>query len=192
MRKGVEAISLIILFLLAGWVSPAIADGPWQAQVVDAETKQPLEGVVVLAVWDKHMRGFGVHGDLGYGESEEVLTDKDGRFTIAARSSFTLNPFVYLKDPEFLIFKSGYGRAVWPEYKNAEQWPKEKREQLNSYARLFQLDGIVIEMSRLRTLDERKEYLGKARIGFLTVPREKTPLLQDAITVERRAVGYRD
>jgi len=179
MRSTLVTMSLSSLLVVTGQVPLAMADGPWRAQIVDAETKHPLEGVVILAVWTRNVRTFG--GPSGeYHDSQEVLTDKEGRFTIAARSFFSLNPLVFFRGPHFLIFKPGYGRALWPGGKQREIWPEEKP------------DDIIIELPRLRTLEERKGYLGKVGVGFSTVPPEKTPLLEKAIKEERKAMGYRD
>ena len=190
-RCSFLVVSLTALLLLTAEVLPAAASGPWRAQIVDAETKQPLEGVVALAVWYKATRTFGGPSEE-YHDSEEVLTDKEGRFTIAARSFFSLNPLVFFKGPEFLIFKPGYGRAIWPGYQDYNQWPQERRKALGTFDKLLQLDGIVLELPRLKTLEERKEYVGRVWIGFATVPLERTPLLNKVIKEERRAVGYQD
>ncbi len=178
-RFGLAVVTLSSLILFA-WAGPRVATaaGPWKAQIVDAETKQPLEGVVVLAVWTRHVRSFGGPSSEYY-DSQEVLTDKEGRFTIAPRSFFSLNPLVFYRGPRFLIFKPGHGRAVWPGGRKGEVWPEGS------------LESIVIAMARLRTLEERREYLKDVRSGFVTVPLDRTPLLEGAITEERRAVGYR-
>jgi len=107
---------LLLLWALA--VLPACA-GPVtysaesiEAWVVDAETKQPIEGAVVVAHWvlegptlvDIKVRQA---GDLVV---LEAVTDKDGRFHFPGwgpirhwgRSRLTY------KDPELIIFKSGY------------------------------------------------------------------------------------
>lgn len=173
-------LTLLIAAISAGvWPARGEAAGPWKAQVVDAETRQPLEGVVVLAMWTRHVRTFGGPSQEYY-DSEEVLTDTEGRFTIGARSFFSLNPLVFFRGPRFLIFKPGYGRAIWPGGMQRETWPEGN------------VASIVIEMPRLRTPKERREYLGVFRGGFLATPREKMPLLEKAIAEERRAVGYRD
>lgn len=179
--------------LVAGAVTAARAAGPWRAQLVDAETKAPLEGVVVVALWTKHIRGPG-GASSEYYDSEEVLTDREGRFTIQPRSFFSLNPLVYFKGPKFVIFKPGYGQEVWPGYKEADQWPEEKRKALGLYENLLQLDGIVLQMPRWRTLEARKKYIEMFYIPTgLSLNREKIPLLEKAVTEEeQRAVGYGD
>jgi len=171
-------------------LSRAEAAGPWQAQVVSAETKQPLEGVVVLAWWTRHVRSFGGPSEE-YRDSQEVLTDKDGRFTIASRWFFSLNPLVFFRGPFFTMFKSSYEQFGWPGYQGSERWSKEKRDELRTAAQLLQLDGIVLEMPRLEDVEQRKEYLGKLEGAYLVVPLERRPRLQRAIEEERRALGYR-
>src|SRR5882672_9333698 len=146
--------------------APAQAAGPWQAQVVSAETKQPLEGVVVLAWWTRHVRSFGGPSE-DYRDSQEVLTDKDGRFTIESRWFFSLNPLVFYRGPFFAMFKSGYGDYEWPGYAGSESWPKEKREALQTAAGLLQLEGIVLEMPALLSAVQRKEYLKHIEIQVL-------------------------
>jgi hypothetical protein len=123
-----------------GALPSAEAAGPWQAQVVSAETKQPLEGVVVLAWWTRHVRSFGGPSEE-YRDSQEVLTDKDGRFTIESRWFFSLNPLVFYRGPFFAMFKSGHGDFEWPGYAGSETWPREKRESLQNAAGLMQLEA---------------------------------------------------
>src|SRR5262245_46737233 len=189
-RGLARAIPVLLIALTALTpFAPADAAGPWQAQVVGAETKQPLDGVVVLAWWTRHVRSFGGFSE-DYRDSQEVLTDRDGRFTIESRWFFSLNPLVFFRGPFFEMFKSGYGDYEWPGYQGSETWPKEKREALRTEAQLLQLDGIVLEMPRLSTADQRKEYLKRLGVAIVTVPVEKRPLLQKALEDERKALGY--
>ena len=185
-----RALVLVVYAVLALQTSPTVAEaaGPWQAQVVDAETKQPLAGVVVLAWWTRHVRSFGGPSEE-YRDSQEVLTDKDGRFTIAPRSFWSLNPLVFFRGPFVTMFKPAYGRFRWPGYEGAETWPKEKRESLRTAAQLLQLEGIVLEMPRLQTAEQRKEYLKRLDVGALVVPLDKQPLMRQAIAEERRSLG---
>jgi hypothetical protein len=83
---------------------------PIDARVIDAETKQPLEGVVVTANWQLEYGTYG--GDVPAGQLMvmEAVTDKDGRFhfsgwgpKLAIRSH--LSPDL---DPQIILFKSGY------------------------------------------------------------------------------------
>src|SRR5439155_24431737 len=182
MRKS----ALVVLFCLIPSLPDAEAAGPWQAQVVSAETKQPLDGVVVLAWWTRHARSFGGPSEE-YRDSQEVLTDRDGRFAIASRSFFSLNPLVFFRGPFIGMFKSGHGDFGWPGYERSVTWSKEKREALRTAAQLLQLDGIVLEMPRLQSAQQRRGYQNKLEIHILAVPLEQRPIMQKATVEERRA-----
>jgi hypothetical protein len=164
---------------------PTSAAGPSQAQLVDADTKEPLEGAVVVAVWWKATRTLGGPSEE-YHDSVELLTDPQGRFRVEARTFHSLNPLVFFRGPDFLIFKPGYGRAVWPGY---ETLPTAERRRVNQYAALLQRPKIVLEAPRLRTVDGRREYLKDVKSGFSAVPPASTPLLHQALEAERQAVG---
>jgi len=135
------------------------------------------------------VRSFGGFSE-DYRDSQEVLTDRDGRFTIESRWFFSLNPLVFFRGPFVAMLKPGYGDYEWPGYKGSETWPKEKREALRTEAQLLQLDGIVLEIPALVDADQRKEYLKHLEVRVLTVPHDRRPLLQKAIQAERRTLGY--
>ena len=181
-------VVLVSLMVLGG--SRADAAGPWQAQVVASDTKQPVEGVVVLAWWTRNVRSFGGFSE-DYRDSQEVLTDKDGRFTIEPRWFFSLNPLVFFRGPFVAMFKPGYGDYEWPGYRGSETWPKEKREALRTEAQLLLLEGIVLEMPLLVSVGQREEYLKHLSGRISGVPLDKRPLMQEAVREERKTLGYR-
>jgi hypothetical protein len=190
-RRRTRLVFLIVPMLPLA-VQPTVeAAGPWQAQVVSADTKQPLEGVVVLAWWTRHVRSFGGPSEE-HRDSQEVLTDKDGRFTIESRWFFSLNPLVFFRGPFVAMFKSGYGDYEWPGYEGSETWPKEKREALRTEAQLLQLDGIVLEMPRLLTVGERAEYLKHLSGRISGIPLDRRPQMQKAVVEERKALPQGD
>src|SRR4029077_13907389 len=61
----------LVLTMLAGCgpISPLFAGGPYKGKVIDAETKAPIVGAVVLAVWYRGAPGLGhaSHGFFGCG-----------------------------------------------------------------------------------------------------------------------------
>src|SRR5207253_10744306 len=101
-------VALLSMVCLMASVSRVESAGPWHAQVVGAETKQPLEGVAVLAWWTRHVRSFGGPSEE-YRDSQAVLTDRDGRFAIASRSLMSLNPRVFVRGPGIGKSKTGPG-----------------------------------------------------------------------------------
>jgi len=88
---------------------------PISAQVVDADTKEPIEGVVVVAAWE-------LKGGLEGGNFEgvmtvmETVTDQSGHFHFAGWGPKGKPSYIrWYEDarlksesPEFFLFKSGY------------------------------------------------------------------------------------
>ena len=182
---------VLIFAILLGMRPWAEAAGPWQAQVVSADSKQPLEGVVVLAWWTRHVRSLGGPSEE-YRDSQEVLTDMDGRFTIESRWFFSLNPLVFFRGPFIAMFKSGYGDYGWPGYAGSETWPPEKRKALQTEAQLLQLDGIVLEMPVLPNTEQRAKYLADLSGRISGVSHDRCPLMHEATMEERKALESRD
>jgi hypothetical protein len=144
---------------------PAETVRPRIAQVVDADTGQPVQGAIVLIVfylWPE--RGFGNFPvSKVFRDSREAFTDQDGRFAVDgpfdSRSSGT---------ERVHIFKPGYGpwrfrgqegapknplRAPNPlqAIREHEAWVRQSWER-------FTTTGVVIELRPLRTREERLKY----------------------------------
>ena len=110
MSRIIFLSTMFLLIISSHAFPPSLkALGPWKGQVVDAETKQSLQGVTVIAVWYKHWPDFDGLPAFGYVGSEQVITDKDGRFTIKAPSFIASDPII-LEQPELHFFKPGYER----------------------------------------------------------------------------------
>lgn len=75
--------------------------------VVNAETKQPLEGVIVTANWELS-NAFGA--PVGQMMAMESVTDASGRFYFPAWGPKFRPPNAIIKDqdPQLVLFKSGY------------------------------------------------------------------------------------
>lgn len=177
---------LLVMFFLAispgTWLAVGEAAGPWKAQVVDAETGRPLEGVVVVAVWLKMTRTFGGPSPKFY-DAEEVVTGPDGLFIISWRWAFTLNPFTYIDEAEFTIFKPGYGewgvRGWRPEWDGL------------STAELLEKKDIVIELPPLKTREERLRFYDSLRRSSFAPP-DRTKRLDEAVKMERAYLGFQN
>lgn len=200
MRRRARAPIVVALWiaLIAAW--PTIArggamdetwgKGPWRAQIVDAETKQPLEGVVVLAIWNERYPSPGGWAGGGYFDSEEVVTGADGRFTIR-RPKTSLNPITMIKRPEFYIFKAGYGRWRFqgePEWKDL-WWEERERQYQEALQRFNSEAGVVLEMLPLKTHKDRVEFIGGVRTPMPDVPRDRVQRYLHAIDDERVTLG---
>jgi hypothetical protein len=166
---------------------PVISEsaGPWKGQVVDKDSGKPLEGAVVLARWEKRYTSFvGEMGGNQYYDSEEVVTDAEGRFVISARQTWTLNPLSEIYGPEFFIFKSGYGR--W-QFRDFDSWGLKdaivSAERTRAEWRRFTEEGAVLELPPLKTIEQRLEFVRAMRPHG--VPSDRMMKYLDAINRER-------
>jgi len=111
MRIRLGIVLIALLLLVNG------CQGSMTGVVVDAETEKPIEGAVVLVEWTKKTGLGGFYSTSSY-KVVEVLTDKDGRFSVSG----VLNPFV--DEPDLTIYKKGYvawnNQIIFPDYRNRE------------------------------------------------------------------------
>ena len=119
---------------------------PIEAWVVDAETKKPLEGVIVVAHWQ--LKG-GLEGGNPVGQMMvmETVTDKNGRFHFSAWGPKLRPWYGELKNqsPGILLFKSGY------EYRDLYN----NRIRKNSRGVLFsEWDKKIIELGKFKGTEE--------------------------------------
>ena len=141
----------------------AHAAGPWRGQVVDAETGQPIEGVVVVAVWERLSPGV-IHQARAFHDVDEVVTDADGRFILPERELSPPNPFVTIDGPQLTMFKGGYG--LWqfrgaPPVTGPGGMSAVLRHSEEAMAR-FGRTGATFEMLRFKTPEERRQDLSSA------------------------------
>jgi len=144
-----------VLMVLVAWAAcsvfllaiTAYHKGPWRGKVIDAKTKQPIEGAAVVAEWVKDFTGpAGVATD--FFDAAETRTDKNGEFRISSKWFINIIPFITgIGGPYFTIYKPGYG--YFPRYQVSPQ---------NISPDLFEGKGGVVELSELK-LKTREEYL---------------------------------
>lgn len=110
--------SLIAFIFIAMLVYTKVYTG----RVIDAGTKEPIKGAVVVASWIEERAD--IAGPTSKSKNvKETLTNKNGRWMIwgprgmemgTITSIFTFLTFTYITNPpEFIVFKPGY--CSWPE-----------------------------------------------------------------------------
>lgn len=184
-----------LVMLMVWWLNLYIPDsgtarpwaGPWRAQVVDADTQQPLAGVVVVAWWQKCCID---PNPSDYYASQEVVTGPDGRFEIAARPwAFPLFPFLsFFEGPGFAAFKPGYGSLRPHGFLEAELLsPKEQYARRSQFSHAWERGGeVLFELPQLKTKEDWQMYRGTPG-----VPPGKTPRWDEAIQKEQRPRQWR-
>jgi len=101
-------ISAFCTSCFAGWIiyhKPA-----FRGRIIDAETKKPIEGAVVVAKYYKYpiISGPG-GGSASIMHIKEALTDKNGEFLIPSYTT-VIQPLSIEDQATFIIYKPGYGR----------------------------------------------------------------------------------
>lgn len=155
-----NAIYLVLPLLLIPALSacaafiPAYSAEAIEGRVVDADTKEPVEGVVVTADWELRRSGYYPGGSPYGGELMvmESVTDKNGRFSFVAWGPIRqFKGELHEHDPRLILFKSGY---------RYQSLSNETESALESVHR-SQWNGKTIELKQFKgTLDEWAKNLG--------------------------------
>lgn len=178
-------LAFILTILFFNFVDSETSAGPWKGRVIDVETREPLEGAVVLAFWERVYR-TPAGGSSYFYEAKEVLTDKEGMFEMPAYTPINLLPLIsYLRGPEFVVFKPGYGKIQMYIGKYLTGKAVEPKEMVLS-GNTYRLAPGVIELPRLKTREERLRVLDGLPPS---VPDNEMPKLIQLMNKEEIALG---
>ena len=138
-----------------------------EAQVVDAETNQPLEGVIVVAHWEleRKVGAYAHSGNDPRGTLQlkvmETVTDYSGRFAFPAWGPLNAPFGAYLEwsDPAILMFKPGYEL-----YGMTNEYPSTFNPFVNS-TRTSQINDTTIKLKKFE--GDLKAYADK--LGQLVI-----------------------
>jgi hypothetical protein len=162
---------LLASFALVAGLAPVAnareARGPFQGQVVDVETEQPIGGAVILVVW---WEACGIFGQECFVEAREAVTRADGRFQIPRLTGSRWK--LGIQPPTIHVFAPGYvAESVIVTPVSGERY----------------VDPTVLQMRRLKT---REELMRKSRSRPGGVPLEKMQELTKAVNAERGMLGF--
>ncbi|MBI5676507.1 MAG: hypothetical protein HZC48_11920 [Nitrospirae bacterium] len=173
-------LSLMIIVLFAATTCAEFIRGPFSGKVIDLETKEPIEGAVVVVIWWKRVITGSPGGPTTYLQDiKETLTDKNGKYYMEEYKGFTINPLATIKNPEFLIYKPGY--CVLPESFVDIPACDNMKPRTNYYDALVK-GGTLIELPRLKTREERL----RANMISPTDNNKEWPLLHKALDEENK------
>ena len=202
-------IMMIISFTTSAFAGWLIYHKPeFRGQVIDAETKEPIEGAVVVVVYKKHSLISGPGG--GYTsviKVKEALTDKKGEFKFPPYTTL-IQPNSIEDNVEFIIYKPGYGS-----YPNMQKSPlheydaeyffllgnfgkkEERRTQVNTVIEdkivktITEVDAFtfgVVELPKLITRDERLRAMPATPVDYRS---KELPLLYKTMNEENKRFG---
>lgn len=191
-------LTTIFLIVFISLTSPAMAFKDFRGKVIDADTEEPIEGAVVVAIWTrevirlywvgivKYPRWLGAEEEI-FKEARETVTDKNGEFSIKPYHHYSLRPLskLWLR---WVIFKPGYASFAPGSY---PRHPKVRPKGIspNGITSKIFCPYTVVELPKLKTRKERRKYL--IRPPRHPVPVEKILLLIQAINVERVKLGLK-
>ena len=188
MRKKIILFWIISVLSLSGNCNNAFAAGPWKGKIIDVETKEPLEGAVVLAVWERVYRTPAGANSYFY-EAKEVVTNKAGEFEMSSYTTINLLPIIsYMRGPLFTIFKPGYGSVNGMALGGYFTGVAPEEQDFKLEEKRYRYAAGVVELPKLKTREERLEAQSNA-IPLGGVPDEKMPILLSLINVERKSLG---
>jgi len=151
--------------------------GPYKGQVIDADTKAPLAGAVVLALWTRD-RIYPLGSVNERHAVREVVTDADGRFLLEARDIEEHAPRRTHR-PEFAIFLPSYG-----------SFPRYQRAPRGFTGGIFEGAADTVELPRLETRQQRLERVHAVDpYNFSDSPFKEIPRLTQLFNQERRELG---
>lgn len=168
---SLRATIVIISLLLLITQSACAADRTYQGKVIDADTLEPIEGAVVVAIWRKTRAGI-AGADTRFKDAKETLTDKKGDWSIVGPEGYEdkiipgsihlMGVFV-TKSPEIIYYKPGYRSDIRGGF---SAYPYIDRE--------HNLEGVVLSRPG-ESLEEIKEYSSKYSVGTLRFIPVKDP-----------------
>ena len=77
-------ITTIVIVIVLGCASLIRYDGPYEGRIIDADTGEPIEGVIVLGEWNKEQISPG-GAVSAYYDVRETATDNKGEFSITGK-----------------------------------------------------------------------------------------------------------
>ena len=168
---------LSLLLLLSSGCAVMHTYGDYYGKVIDTETKEPLEGAAVLAVY--YTQQYGVAGPVTYYvDAQETVTDKKGEFKIPSNTVFTFRPLSSFEPKAwFTIFKPEYG--CYP-------WHKGVKPMFVPNGTLPENQHVTIELPKLKTKEERVE---NQRCEPVLIPKDKYRRFLEIINYERIDLG---
>jgi hypothetical protein len=151
--------------------------GPYRGRVIDSETRAPLPGAVVVALWRRD-RIYPLGSVRERYAVREIVTDADGRFVMEARDVEEHAPR-RTRPPEFCIFRPGYG-----------SFPAHHTAPRRFIGGIFEGAGATVELPRLSARRERLETVeALSPYSFSDNPFQEVPRLTELINQELHDLG---
>jgi hypothetical protein len=186
-------IFLSILILLIG-ISGNVAfsadflrhDHDILGKIVDFDTRKPIAGVVVSAMWFTWPVSLSIEPKMKYYDYFETLTNKEGNFRIPGKG---LNIIRDMPPPKIAIFKAGYSIL------HLQDLGANFKQDHPLSGKVKWIEGKPIIPYKRKSLEKRKSYLRThprvpfKKMEYVIVSQEKTRQFIEELRREYKAVG---
>ncbi|MBW1783630.1 MAG: carboxypeptidase regulatory-like domain-containing protein [Deltaproteobacteria bacterium] len=181
-RNSISGVIIALLLLsIQGCVPvipaarPFVYDGAHNGRVVDADTGEPIEGVVVLGVWRSEF-ATPAGGVSDFYDAREAVTDKNGDFSIPGQGA---RIFSNISPMRALIFKTGYKyEDFW--------WHSLKKGRGQRMNVKWEGDKPIIPLKKLSMEERRRQEVPFPSEAYR---KKKIPLLMKEINKEESQFG---
>jgi hypothetical protein len=177
-----KIIPIVFFLICSGCMYAVRYDGEYRGKVFDGVTNAPIEGAVVLGVWDSASSTPAGQVDYFY-DARETLTDKNGEFSIPGMG---LRVMSNLEPMTVMVFKSGY-KAIdpmlwdgpWPTKAElaGPKYAKVSREIMDFFPFSDESGNVNFPLRKL-TLQEQKDFPPPHRPS---IPEDKMQLMTKEI-----------
>jgi len=160
----------------------------FKGQIVDNDTKEPIEEAVVVAVYNKRTMGLGAGTLDSIINVRETLTDKAGHFRISSYTTI-INPFSWAIDTTFIIYKPSYAsRSRWNLEEIFSKGTVKEGEVPWLYNKelKFRFAPGLVGLPKVRTSEERQHARMNIDISGAEVKEQELPFLYKFINEERK------
>ena len=119
-QRSISLVAMMLAWMVVMAPYALSKDVTYRGKAIDADTKEPIEGAVVVVYWHKAWQTISGEGTK-LKEVKEILTDKNGEWSVVGPKGQEHDPHPYLsfflllsytREPQFIIFKPGY--CSWP------------------------------------------------------------------------------
>jgi hypothetical protein len=148
---------------------PFYSKPEFRGRIIDAETKEPIEGAVIVVLYMKWEFGGPGGGSTVPMDAKETLTDTNGDFYFPSYGTM-IGPLSRERVAEFIIYKPGYKSIT---YINGEKIPDEiylgiEKDMIGKEGEIKHIDRYgnletwkgplgVVELEKPKTREERRE-----------------------------------
>ncbi|MFH2047593.1 MAG: carboxypeptidase-like regulatory domain-containing protein [Pseudomonadota bacterium] len=145
----------------------------FRGRVIDADTKEPIEGAVIVALYMKWEFGGPGGGNTEPMDAKETLTDKNGEFYFPSYRTL-IGPLSSARVAEFIIFKPGYKSITFVDGKNIsdEKYFEIKKDMLGKEGEIKEKDhfgNIEIWKGPLGVVElEKADYSKTMSVGYIS------------------------